>query len=25
MPWRKPWTIGGSSRPLRVGGEPYQV
>ena len=24
LPWRKPWTAGGSSRPLRVGGEPYQ-
>ncbi|MBU3261836.1 DUF1738 domain-containing protein [Roseovarius sp. PS-C2] len=24
LPWRKPWTGGGSSRPLRVGGEPYQ-
>lgn len=21
LPWRKPWTAGGSSRPLRVGGE----
>ena len=24
MPWRKPWTAGGSTRPLRVCGEPYQ-
>ncbi len=24
LPWRKPWTAGGNSRPLRVGGEPYQ-
>ena len=24
LPWRKPWTAGGSSRPLRVSGEPYQ-
>lgn len=24
LPWRKPWTAGGSPRPLRVGGEPYQ-
>lgn len=24
LPWRKPWTAGGSSRPLRVGCEPYQ-
>ena len=24
LPWRKPWTAGGGSRPLRVGGEPYQ-
>ena len=24
LPWRKPWTAGGSSRPLRVGGEAYQ-
>ena len=24
LPWRKPWTAGGSCRPLRVGGEPYQ-
>lgn len=24
LPWRKPWTVGGSSRPLRVSGEPYQ-
>ena len=24
LPLRKPWTAGGSSRPLRVGGEPYQ-
>ncbi|MCB1313931.1 MAG: ArdC family protein, partial [Sedimentitalea sp.] len=24
LPWRKPWTAGGSSRPLRVCGEPYQ-
>src|SRR6056297_3596735 len=24
LPWRKPWTAGGSSRPLRVGGKPYQ-
>ena len=23
LPWRKPWTAGGSSRPLRVSGEPY--
>jgi len=24
LPWRKPWTTGGRSRPLCVGGEPYQ-
>ena len=24
LPWRKPWTAGGSSRPLRVSGAPYQ-
>ena len=24
LPWRKPWTAGGSTRPLRVGGEAYQ-
>ena len=24
LPWRKPWTAGGSTKPLRVGGEPYQ-
>ena len=24
LPWRKPWTAGGSARPLRVGGEAYQ-
>lgn len=24
LPWRQPWTAGGSTRPLRVGGVPYQ-
>ena len=24
LPWRKPWTVGGSSVPLRHNGEPYQ-
>ena len=24
LPWRKPWTVGGSSVPLRQNGEPYQ-
>jgi len=24
LPWRKPWTAGGSSVPLRQNGEPYQ-
>ncbi|WP_127600575.1 ArdC family protein [Nitratireductor alexandrii] len=24
LPWRKPWTVGGSSVPLRQTGEPYQ-
>jgi antirestriction protein ArdC len=24
LPWRKPWTVGGSSVPLRLNGEPYQ-
>ena len=24
LPWRKPWTVGGSSMPLRQNGEPYQ-
>ena len=24
LPWRKPWCVGGSSRPLRHSGEPYQ-
>ena len=24
LPWRKPWTAGASSRPLRHIGEPYQ-
>ena len=24
LPWRKPWCVGGSSRPLRQSGEPYQ-
>lgn len=24
LPWRKPWTAGGSARPLRHNSEPYQ-
>ena len=24
LPWRKPWTVGGSSVPLRQNGEVYQ-
>jgi len=24
LPWRKPWTAGGSPRPLRHNSEPYQ-
>ena len=24
LPWRKPWTAGGSTRPLRHNNEPYQ-
>ena len=24
LPWRKPWTAGAASRPLRHSGEPYQ-